>query len=84
GKGDGVIEFDLYGAGEGFRVIRDADGREATSDNADGFTTRSIDIPENLLIEAGYCSNHEDCQIFYSSYGCHGHHSWEATFQRNY
>lgn len=84
GKGDGIIEYDLHGSGEGFRVIRDADGREATSDPAEGFTTRSIDISQDLLIQAGYCTNDEDCQVFYNSYGCHGHHSWEATFKRNY
>lgn len=84
GKGDGLIEYDLYKSGEGFVVIRDNDGREATSDRAEGFTTRSLDIDEETLINAHYCTNHEDCQIFYSSYGCQGHHSWEATFQRNY
>jgi uncharacterized protein YraI len=84
GKGDGIIEFDLHGSGEGFKVIRNNDGREATSDPAEGFTTRSLDIPEEMLIATGYCSNHEDCQIFYNSFGCQGHHSWEATFQRNY
>lgn len=84
GKGDGIIEFDLHGSGEGFAVIQNNDGREATSDRAEGFTTRSVDIDKETLINAGYCTNDEDCQIFYNSWGCHGHHSWEATFQRNY
>ena len=84
GKGDGVIEYDLHGSGEGFRVIRDNDGREATSDGAEGFTTRSVDIPVPTLIEAGYCSNEDDCNVFYNSWGCQGHHSWDAVFQRNY
>lgn len=84
GKGDGIIEFDLHGSGEGFMVIRNDDGREATSDRAEGFTTRSIDIDQATLIATGYCTNDEDCKIFYDSWGCHGHHSWEATFQRNY
>lgn len=84
GKGDGVIEFDLHGAGEGFTVIRNDDGREAGSDRAEGFTTRSIDIDQATLIATGYCTNDDDCRIFYDSWGCHGHHSWEATFQRNY
>ncbi len=84
GKGDGVIEFDLHGSGEGFMVVKNNDGREATSDHAEGFTTRSRDIDTATLIAAGYCSSEEDCQIFYNSYGCQGHHSWEAIFQRNY
>jgi len=84
GKGDGRIEYDLYGTGEGFRVIKDADGREAISDNAEGFTTKSLDIDQATLIAGGYCTNDSDCQDFYASYGCTGHHSWEATFQRNF
>ncbi len=84
GKGDGVIEYDLYGTGEGFTVIQNDDGREADSDRAEGFTTQSREISQDLLIAGGYCSNSTDCQIFYDSWGCNGHHSWEATFQRNY
>jgi Bacterial SH3 domain len=84
GKGDGIIEFDLHGSGEGFMVIKNNDGRDATSDRAEGFTTRSVDIDKPTLIAAGYCTNDEDCQIFYNSWGCQGHHSWEAIFKRNY
>ena len=65
-------------------VINDVDGREATSDRAEGFTTRSMDIDKDTLIAAGYCSDSADCDVFYSSFGCLGHHSWEATFKRNY
>lgn len=84
GKGDGRIEYDLYGTGEGFKVIKDQDGRDAVSDNAEGFTTKSLDIGQPTLIAAGYCADEASCQQFYSSYGCTGHHSWQATFQRNY
>ena len=84
GKGDGMIEYDLYGTGEGFTVIKNDDGRDADSDSAEGFTTQSRDISKELLIAGGYCTNDADCQIFYDSCGCNGHHSWEATFQRNY
>ncbi|MEZ4730914.1 MAG: SH3 domain-containing protein [Caldilineaceae bacterium] len=84
GKGDGIIEFDLHGTGEGFTVVQNNDGREATSDRAEGFTTRSVDIDKETLINTGYCTNDEDCQVFYNSWGCQGHHSWEAIFQRNY
>jgi hypothetical protein len=84
GKGDGVIEYDLYSGGEGFEVIQNDDGREAASDRAEGFTTNSLEIDVPTLVAGGYCANEADCQIFYSSYGCDGHHSWEATFQRNY
>ena len=75
GKGDGVIEYDLYGTGEGFRVTQNDDGRPATSDAAEGFTTKSLDISVPTLIGGGYCTDEADCQIFYNSYGCTGHHS---------
>lgn len=84
GKGDGVIEYDLYSTGEGFTVIQNDDGRESDSDRAEGFTTQSREISQDLLIAGGYCTNASDCQVFYDSWGCNGHHSWEATFQRNY
>jgi len=84
GKGDGQIEYDLYGTGEGFIVVQNDDGRDVDSDRAEGFTTISPDIPFATLIGAGYCTNDADCQVFYNSWGCKGHHSWEATFQRNY
>jgi hypothetical protein len=84
GKGDGIIEYDLYGTGEGFTVIKNDDGRDADSDRAEGYTTQSRDISKELLVAGGYCTNDADCQIFYDSWGCNGHHSWEATFQRNY
>ncbi len=84
GKGEGRIEYDLYGTGEGFRVLKDVDGRDAISDNAEGFTTKSLDIDQATLIGAGYCTNDADCQQFFNSYGCTGHHSWEAKFQRNF
>lgn len=84
GKGDGRIEYDLYGTGEGFVVVRNNDGRDATSDNAEGFTTKSLDIDFPTLIGGGYCTNDADCQVFYNSYGCTGHHSWQATFKRNF
>lgn len=84
GKGPGRVEFDLYGTGEGFVVARNNDGRDASSDRAEGFTTKSLDIPVPTLIEGGYCTSEADCQVFYNSYGCTGHHSWEAVFKRNY
>jgi len=84
GKGDGRIEFDLYGTGEAFKVARNDDGREVVSDEAGGFTTKSLEIDIPTLIGGGYCSSDADCQVFYNSFGCTGHHSWEGIFKRNY
>ena len=69
------------GSGEGFTVIQNDDGRDADSEHAEGFTTRDISMD---IDPDGYCTNDADCQYFLDSCGCNGHHSWEATFQRNY
>ena len=86
GKGDGIVEYDITDDGPGFSVIRDVDGREATSDRAEGFTARSRNISEDLLTQAGYCNGPglSSCDVFYGSFGCNGHHSWDAEFRRNY
>ena len=54
GKGDGQVEF-VLGEGQGVKVIRDADGREVTSDVVDGMITHSPYIAEEDLIAARYC-----------------------------
>ena len=86
GKGDGIIEYDITDDGPGFSVIKDNDGREATSDRAEGFTARSRNISVDLLTSSNYCNGPglSSCDIFYESFGCNGHHSWEAEFRRNY
>lgn len=55
-------------------MLRNNDGHDAASDEAGGFTTKSLDIDIPTLIGAGYCSDEADCKVFYSSYGCTGHH----------
>ncbi len=81
GKGDGVVEYDLYKSGDAFQVMTDHKGRAATSDITAGATTSTPDIDQQTFIDAGYCSNDEDCQVFRNSWGCHGHYSWEFTLQ---
>lgn len=83
GKGDGQAEF-VLGSGQGVKVIRDADGREVTSDVVDGMTTESPNIADEDLIAAGYCRDAESCDKFNYSAGCWGHHSWTVTFKRKY
>ena len=81
GKGDGIIEYDLHQSGDAFKVMTDHKGRAVSSDATEGATTRTPDIGQQTFIDAGYCSNDADCQVFYSSWGCHGHYSWEFTLQ---
>lgn len=83
GKGPGRVEF-VLGEGQGVKVVRDTDGREVTSDIADGMTTRSPDIPDEILIGAKYCTDQASCDKFNYSAGCWGHHSWTVTFKRRY
>lgn len=83
GKGDGQVEF-VLGAGQGVKVIRDADGREVTSDVIDGMSTHSPDIDDADLISAKYCWDTASCDKFNYSAGCWGHHSWTVTFKRKY
>lgn len=84
GKGDGTVEYILWGAGQGVKVARDVDGREVSSDTADGMTPKSPEIPHEDLISAGYCTDTASCNKFNESLGCWGHHSWTVKFQRSY
>jgi uncharacterized protein YraI len=83
GKGPGKVEF-VLGQGQGVRVVRDNDGREVTSQDAEGMITKSWEIPQETLIGSGYCRDKESCDKFNYSAGCYGHHSWTVTFQRRY
>lgn len=83
GKGDGKSEF-VLGSGQGVRVIRDADGREVTSQVADGLSTRPPDISYDDLRSAEYCTDDASCAAHIASAGCWGHYSWTVTFQRRY
>ena len=83
-KGPGLVEFNLYPPGNGVSVVRDVDGRDVNSDSAEAPTVvQSIPISE--LIAGGYCTNQQDCtQKIASNALCHGHYSWDVTFQRTY
>ena len=83
GKGEGEVEY-VLGSGEDVKVIRDADGRDVTSDVAANNTTRTDQIPFDQLIQARYCQDEASCQAFVNTYGCWGHFSWTVKFQRAY
>lgn len=82
GKGDGRVEF-VLGDGQDVTVIRDADGREVSSDVARNLTTKpyAIDFPD--LIQAGFCTDDASCQKnVVDVYACGGHYSWTAKFKK--
>lgn len=83
GKGEGQVEF-VLGRGQGVKVIRDADGREVSSDTVDGLTTEPANIPYDVLIGGQYCDDEADCKAFVDLPGCWGHYSWTVTFKRKY
>ncbi len=79
----GDAEF-VLGGGQEITIIRDLDGRAVTSDYVAGLTTRSPDIPRDVLTAAGYCTEDGTCEAFLKNMGCNGHHSWTVTFRRAY
>jgi uncharacterized protein YraI len=83
-KGEGVAELDMNKDGDDIMVLRDVDGREATSDRASGNTARTWDIPYAQLIQGRFCKDDATCQAFVGTNGCFGHFSWTVRFRRNY
>ena len=83
GMGDGTVEF-ILGRGQDVQVVRDADGREVTSEVASGMVTQPADIPYELLIAGQYCWDDASCKAFVDAPGCWGHYSWTVVFQRSY
>jgi hypothetical protein len=81
-KGPGKLEFALWFPGIDVVVVRDADGREVTSDVARNLKVDTAGIPDDVLTEAGYCTS--GCAPFRLNSGCNGHYSWDVTFQRSY
>ena len=80
-KGPGVAEFVLGEAKEVY-VLRDAAGREVTSDRSRGVSTLLYDNPAELLIQGGYCRDAEDCASFVGVCSCCHQYSWAFIFQR--
>ena len=81
-KGPGKLEFALWFPGIDVVVVRDADGRQVTSDVARNMKVDTGAISDDELTGAGYCT--AGCAPFRLTNGCTGHYSWEATFQRAY
>jgi hypothetical protein len=82
-KAPGMVEFDLYPPGKDVYIIRDADGRQATSDTGAAPSVVSA-IPFDILRSGHYCTTDDTCAHLVSENGCSGHYSWTLEFQRNY
>jgi len=79
----GEAEF-VLGGGQEISIIRDVNGQNVTSDYVAGLSTTSGDIPREVLLGAGFCTEDGTCDAFLRSNGCSGHHSWTVTFRRAY
>lgn len=81
----GWLTFALYKNGDQVQVVRDADGREVSSD-----VTRSLEVEDEKigaqeLMSKGYCSPLEECQRRINDNTlCRYHYSYEIVFQRQY
>lgn len=86
-KGPGRTEIDLWTNTMEIMVKRDAaTGQPFTSEISFPFSSFMTTIPNELMIEAGYCSNELECdwKRENDSYYCGGHYSWEVVFQKTY
>ncbi len=83
GKGDGMTEF-VLGGGQAVKIIRDADGREVTSDEVYNLSTKPWEISYEDLIKGNFCTDDASCKSFVDQTGCYGHYSWTVTFKRRY
>ena len=83
-KGPGRTEIDLWTNTMEIVVKRNAEtGRSFTSEVSFPFSSFLTTIPDEQLIQAGYCANDLECQWKREndSYYCGGHYSWEVIFQ---
>jgi hypothetical protein len=84
-KGPGKLEYDLWKNGFALRVIKKQDGSPATSDVTAKLSSVDADIPNEWLVQGGYCESDADCSTRKSiNQLCLGHYSYEVVFQRTY
>jgi hypothetical protein len=83
-KGLGKTEINLWANTMQLIVKRHAFTNEAfTSEVSFPFSSFMTTIPNDQMIQAGYCANEADCnwKREHDSYYCGGHYSWEVVFQ---
>lgn len=84
-KGPGKAEIDLWSNTMEITVKRHmVTGEEYTSEVSFPFSSFMTTIPNELMIEAGYCANELECdwKREHDSYYCGAHYSWEVVFQK--
>lgn len=86
-KGPGRTEIDLWTNTMEIVVKRDAaTGQPYTSEVSFPFSSFMTTIPNEQMIQAGYCANELECEWKRAneSYYCGGHYSWEVIFQKTH
>ena len=86
-KGPGRTEIDLWTNTMEITVKHDAaTGQPYTSEASFPFSSFLTTIPDEQMIQAGYCANELECEWKRAneSYYCGGHYSWEVVFQKTY
>lgn len=83
-KGPGKAEIDLWSNTMQLMVKRDTAGQSYTSEVSFPFSSFMTTIPNEQMIQAGYCANELECdwKREHDSYYCGGHYSWEVIFQK--
>lgn len=86
-KGPGRTEINLWANAMEITVKRDAaTGETYVSEASPPSGSFMTDIPNDQLVQAGYCANDVHCDWMRENdgYHCGGHYSWEIIFQRTY
>jgi len=85
-KGVGKAEINLWSNTMEVLVKGDIQGATYTSEVSFPFSSFMTTIPNDQMIQAGYCSNELECdwKRENDSYYCGGHYSWEVIFQKTY
>jgi hypothetical protein len=84
-KGLGKTEIDLWTNTMQLTVKRNGfTGEEYTSEASFPFSSFMTTIPNDQMVQAGYCANDIECdwKRQHDSYYCGGHYSWEVVFQK--
>jgi len=84
-KGPGKAEIDLWSNTMELVVKRDLQGQSYSSEVSFPFSSFMTTIPNEQMIQAGYCANEADCEWkrAHDSYYCGGHYSWEVVFRKS-
>lgn len=84
-KGPGKAEINLWTNTMEIIVKKDAVTRQPYSSEVSfPFSSFMTTIPNEQMIQAGYCANELECEWKRAneSYYCGGHYSWEVIFQK--